>query len=165
MEKRTCPCPSNLMHFHNTSTTPSPDQSDRPEGDPARPRHGGITVGLLQPLAENVYRDKRPWHQWKTRRGGAGKVLRHLCRNFWRLCRRFPPRPKTPEQLQMLNGTAIDFLRRHDIELLYPLMYQFFVLQGMGLLKEMSAYYMLKWCNPTSMQGGGFGNKEYPLPC
>ena len=76
---------------------------------------------------------------------------------------RFPPRPKTITQLNMLNGTAIDFLKRNDIELLYPLMYQFFVLQGMGLLKEMSAYYMLKWCNPISMQGGGFGNKEYPL--
>ena len=33
----------------------------------------------------------------------------------------------------MLNGTAIEFLKRNDIELLYPLMYQFFVLQGMGL--------------------------------
>ena len=76
---------------------------------------------------------------------------------------RFPPRPKTAEKLQMLSGTAIEFLKRYDIECLYPLMYQFFVLQGMGLLTEMSAYYMLKWCNPVSMEGGGFGNKDYPL--
>jgi uncharacterized protein (TIGR03792 family) len=77
---------------------------------------------------------------------------------------RFPPRPRTPGQMQRINGTAVEFLERNNLTLLRPLMYQFFVLQGMGLIDQMSAYYMLKWCSPKSMQLGGFGNDhDFPL--
>ena len=72
---------------------------------------------------------------------------------------RFPPQPSTTENLELLaNTTALDFLYRYDLHILEPLMYQFFVMQGMGLLGPMSSYYMLKWCSPKSMAQGGFGN-------
>jgi hypothetical protein len=71
---------------------------------------------------------------------------------------RFPPRPVSPSALARLNCTGEAFLENNDIGVLLPLMYQFFVMQGMGLLKTMSAYYMLKWCSPKSLAAGGFGN-------
>ena len=47
---------------------------------------------------------------------------------------------------------------------LETLMYQFFVLQGMGLLETIPAYYLLKWCSPASLNAGGFGNdRDTPL--
>ena len=114
-------------------------------------------------MVKKIYWYKRSKYNGKLVSDALNKYYAISKKIFGNYKGRFPPRPKTITQLNMLNGTAIDFLKRNDIELLYPLMYQFFVLQGMGLLKEMSAYYMLKWCNPISMQGGGFGNKEYPL--
>ena len=39
-------------------------------------------------------------------------------------------------------------------------MYQFFVLQGMGLLHTMPAYYVLKWASPASLNAGGFGDRS-----
>jgi hypothetical protein len=71
---------------------------------------------------------------------------------------RFPPRPVSPSALARLNCTGEAFLENNGIGVLLPLMYQFFVMQGMGLLKTMSAYYMLKWCSPKSLAAGGFGN-------
>lgn len=48
--------------------------------------------------------------------------------------------------------------------MLEPLFYQFFVLQGMGLLHTMPAYYVLKWISPASLSAGGFGHKvDSPL--
>ena len=71
---------------------------------------------------------------------------------------RFPPLPTSSTAMQLLNQTAISFLMTNQLEILHPLMYQFFVMQGMGLLEPMSVYYMLKWCSPKSMSQGGFGN-------
>ena len=71
---------------------------------------------------------------------------------------RFPPPPVSPDAQAKLNSTGLEFLKDNGIEVLLPLMYQFFVMQGMGLLKTMSAYYMLKWCSPKSLAAGGFGN-------
>lgn len=76
---------------------------------------------------------------------------------------RFPTEPETDEQLEAIHGSSLSFLVRHGLDILQPLMYQFFVLQGMGRLDTMPAYYMLKWCNPVSMQQGGFGDASHPL--
>jgi len=77
---------------------------------------------------------------------------------------RFPPRPLSAARLRAINVTGVDFLLRNELHALQPLFYQFFDMQGMGLLSQMSAYYMLKWCSPRSLQAGGFGNdKDAPL--
>eukprot|EP00039_Didymoeca_costata_P000097 m.44103 g.44103 ORF g.44103 m.44103 type:complete len:976 (+) comp10049_c0_seq1:208-3135(+) len=76
---------------------------------------------------------------------------------------RLPPQPKTASQLLELNGTFMDFMDRHKLNVLQPLFYQFYTMQGMGQL-TMPAYYVLKWCNPVSMRVGGFGNdRDTPL--
>ena len=83
---------------------------------------------------------------------------------FGRYAGRFPPKPATPAKMATINGTMLDFLARNDLEVLTPFMYQFFVLQGMGLLGTMPAYYCLKWASPASLRAGGFGNdKDTPL--
>lgn len=71
---------------------------------------------------------------------------------------RLPPRPLSEEGMAEVTGTMIDFIAKHDLEVLHPFFYQFFVMQGMGLLETMPAYYCLAWANPTSIRGGGFGN-------
>ena len=77
---------------------------------------------------------------------------------------RFPPEPETADRLALLNATGLEFLQRHELTALEPLMYQFFVLQGMGLLKTMPAYYVLKWASPASLSAGGFGDhSDEPL--
>ena len=76
---------------------------------------------------------------------------------------RFPSEPETDAQLNSISGTGLEFLVRNGLEVLQPLMYQFFVLQGMGRLDTMPAYYMLKWCNPATLQQGGFGDSSHPL--
>ena len=77
---------------------------------------------------------------------------------------RFPPEPATDERLAMIQGSGLEFLLRNKLEVLHPLFYQFFVLQGMGRLDTMPAYYLLKWVNPATLSAGGFGNDpSYPL--
>jgi hypothetical protein len=46
--------------------------------------------------------------------------------------------------MSVLNQTALAFLHSHGLDILHPLMYQFFVMQGMGLLEPMSCYYMVR---------------------
>lgn len=70
---------------------------------------------------------------------------------------RFPPEPETEAQLFAIRGTGWDFLQRNHLEVLEPMFYQFYDLQGMGLMRTIPAYYMLKWCSPASLQAGGFG--------
>jgi hypothetical protein len=70
---------------------------------------------------------------------------------------RLPPAPKTPAMLTAIDCTILEFLEQNDLEILHPLFYNFFVMQGMGLLK-MTAYYGLTWVNPNSLSAGGFGN-------
>jgi uncharacterized protein (TIGR03792 family) len=161
-----------MMHFHNTSNLPTPTSTKGTASLNVGNNSSSNFRSRDIPELPSIY-----YNNWLKNYTGSndpninGKLVSDALNKYYAISAkifgkykgRFPPRPKTKEQLLMLNGTAIDFLKRNDIELLYPLMYQFFVLQGMGLLKEMSAYYMLKWCNPVSMQGGGFGNKEYPL--
>ncbi len=76
---------------------------------------------------------------------------------------RFPSEPATDEQLEAIRGSGVAFLVRNGLDILQPLLYQFFVLQGMGRLDTMPAYYMLKWCNPATLQQGGFGDTSHPL--
>jgi hypothetical protein len=71
---------------------------------------------------------------------------------------RFPPEPATDAQLQLIEGSSLAFLVRNGLEILQPTFYQFFVLQGMGRLDTMPAYYLLKWVNPATLSAGGFGN-------
>jgi len=73
---------------------------------------------------------------------------------------RFPPKP---QNMSNINGTIVDFLKNNQLEVLHTFFYQFFTMQGMGILDDMPLYYVLKWCNPTSIQGGGFGNLDTPL--
>ena len=73
---------------------------------------------------------------------------------------RFPPEPSSPDLLAMLNCSGLDFLTAHKLLVLEPLLYQFFVLQGMGLLYTMPAYYVLKWASPASLSAGGFGDRS-----
>jgi hypothetical protein len=70
---------------------------------------------------------------------------------------RLPPPPVTPAALTAIDCTILQFLERNGLEILHPLFYNFFVMQGMGLLK-MPAYYGLTWVNPNSLSAGGFGN-------
>ena len=77
---------------------------------------------------------------------------------------RFPPEPRTARQLALLNATGLAFLEAHDLLVLEPLLFQFFVLQGMGLLRTMPAYYLLKWASPASLGAGGLGDvSDEPL--
>ena len=76
---------------------------------------------------------------------------------------RFPPEPASADRLALLNATGLEFLERHGLAAL-ELLYQFFVLQGMGLLQAMPAYYVLKWASPASLSAGGFGDhSDEPL--
>ena len=61
---------------------------------------------------------------------------------------RLPPKPAN---LLLLNCTFLEFVEQRKFGILLPLFTQFYTMQGMGLL-TMPAYYVLKWCNPTSMQ-------------
>eukprot|EP00041_Stephanoeca_diplocostata_P031974 m.1010532 g.1010532 ORF g.1010532 m.1010532 type:complete len:1024 (+) comp24060_c0_seq2:222-3293(+) len=70
---------------------------------------------------------------------------------------RQPPRPP-PERLAQINGTMLAFLDRNNLAILKPFMYEFFTMQGMGVLGEMPAYYPLRWASPASLRVGGFGN-------
>lgn len=70
---------------------------------------------------------------------------------------RQPPRPP-PERLAQINGTILAFLDRNNLAILKPFMYEFFTMQGMGVLGEMPAYYPLRWASPASLRVGGFGN-------
>ena len=45
---------------------------------------------------------------------------------------RHPPLPTSTSLLMLLNMTALEFLKSNGLEVLEPLMYQFFVMQGMG---------------------------------
>ena len=56
---------------------------------------------------------------------------------------RLPPLPTSPAAMARLNCTVEQFLQREGLGVLHPLFYQFFVMQGMGLL-SMPAYYGLK---------------------
>ena len=77
---------------------------------------------------------------------------------------RFPPEPASADRLALLNATGLEFLERHGLAALEPLLYQFFVLQGMGLLQTMPAYHVLKWASPASLSAGGFGDhSDEPL--
>jgi len=77
---------------------------------------------------------------------------------------RFPPKPSSASKLLAINGTILDFFARHDLQVLEPMFFQFFVMQGMGLLGTMPAYYVMKWVSPSSIRAGGFGNdKSAPL--
>jgi uncharacterized protein (TIGR03792 family) len=69
---------------------------------------------------------------------------------------RLPPQP-SQAKLEEIRGSFADFLQRRGLQVLEPLFYQFFVMQGMGLL-SMPAWYILRWVTPASLATGGFGN-------
>eukprot|EP00037_Helgoeca_nana_P005915 m.55045 g.55045 ORF g.55045 m.55045 type:complete len:561 (-) comp16851_c0_seq1:55-1737(-) len=60
---------------------------------------------------------------------------------------RFPPQPP-PASMDRIRGTALDFLARNNLTVLEPLFFNFFVMQGQGLLTEQPAWYALRWVNP-----------------
>ena len=53
---------------------------------------------------------------------------------------RMPPEPKDATALQRIDCSIDEFLVQESLQILHPLFYQFFVMQGMGLL-SMPAYY------------------------
>lgn len=70
---------------------------------------------------------------------------------------RLPPMP-TPAAMRLMRGTTLDFLARNNLRVLEPLFYQFFVMQGQGLLDRQPAFYALRWVNPTSLMAPCFGD-------
>eukprot|EP00038_Savillea_parva_P027501 m.59947 g.59947 ORF g.59947 m.59947 type:complete len:550 (-) comp7925_c0_seq1:99-1748(-) len=70
---------------------------------------------------------------------------------------RLPPEP-TPDGMQQLTGTVSEFLTRNNLTVLEPFMFNFFVMQGQGLLSEHPAWYALRWANPASIAAPPFNN-------
>ena len=62
------------------------------------------------------------------------------------------PRP-TPQVLQEIRGTFMDFLKRHDLTSLHPLFLASHTIQGYGHVDEVAALYGLLWNTPKLMTG------------
>jgi hypothetical protein len=79
---------------------------------------------------------------------------------------RLPPIPNTYAKLQELKGSFLDFLQRHDLVALLPLMFQIFALKG-GPLSSLNAYYGLTWCSPeivhSFFQNSLSGDHQSPI--
>jgi hypothetical protein len=63
---------------------------------------------------------------------------------------RLPPIPNSYAKLQELKGSFLDFLQRHDLVVLLPLMFQLFAMKG-GPLSSLNPYYGLTWCAPQTV--------------
>ncbi len=63
----------------------------------------------------------------------------------------FPPRP-SERGMQKLQGTFLEFLERHGLQTLIPVMRLFQSAQGYGYLEEVPAFYGLLWNNPDTMK-------------
>jgi len=72
-------------------------------------------------------------------------------RIFGRYDGAFPPRPSA-RGMEELQGSFLDFLERHRLQTLIPVMRLFQSAQGYGYLEQVSAYYGLLWNNPDTMK-------------
>ena len=82
-------------------------------------------------------------------------VLHHAI--FGNYTGRLPPMPN-PAAMHLIRGSTREFLARNDLRVLEPLFYQFFTMQGQGLLDHQPAFYALRWVNPTSLLSPCFNN-------
>jgi len=62
-----------------------------------------------------------------------------------------PPRP-SQRGLQELRGTFLQFLERHELHTLVPILRLFQSAQGYGYIEEVPAFYGLLWNNPRKMK-------------
>lgn len=84
-------------------------------------------------------------------------------RIFGKYTSRLPPMPNSYAKLQELQGSFLDFLQRHDLVVLIPLMFQFFSMKG-GPLSSLNSYYGLTWCSPQTLHSYFQNSLSYHQP-
>ena len=98
-----------MMHFHNTSTTPSPGQVHRPEGNPALHDTAELPSDYYNRWLKSFTGTSDPGVNGKLVGEALDKYYAISAEIFGDYAGRFPPRPKTPQQLQMLKGRRSTF--------------------------------------------------------
>eukprot|EP00035_Acanthoeca_spectabilis_P022896 m.446452 g.446452 ORF g.446452 m.446452 type:complete len:550 (+) comp19364_c0_seq1:3311-4960(+) len=68
---------------------------------------------------------------------------------------RMPSQP-TPAAMELIRGTVMEFLQRNNLDVLEPLFFNIFVMQGQGLLTDSPAWYALRWVNPALLAAPPF---------